>query len=101
MFIGNGEKQQRLNRYYSSRTGGYLYKKEKYESWKKRTDKSTSKKKTPPTMQHLMKETGVMIYNNHVEKPMEEYKINYNFYLNKINSKIAELKKLDQQLLFV
>lgn len=95
-----GKKQQRLNRYYSSRTGGYLYKKEKYESWKKRTDKSTSKKKTPPTMQHLMKETGVMIYNNHVEKPIEKYKINYNFYLNKINSKIAELKKLDQQLLF-
>ena len=41
-----------------------------------------------------------MIYNNHVEKPIEEYKINYNFYLNKINSKIAELRKLDQQLLF-
>lgn len=95
-----GEKQQRLNRYYSSRTGGYLYKKEKYNSWLTRTNKSTAKKKTPPTMQHLMKETGVMIYNNHVEKPMEEYKINYNFYLNKINSKIAELKKLDQQSLF-
>lgn len=94
------KKQQRLNRYYSSNKGGYLYKKEKHEAWIKRTSKSTAKKKTPPTMQHLMKETGVMLYNNHIEKPIEEYGINYGFYLNQINSKIAELENLNQIMLF-
>lgn len=95
-----GKKQQRLNRYYACTKGAYLYKKETQMAWQKRTSKANSKKKTPPSFQHMMKETGVMIYNSHKEQPLESYNINYSFYLNQINSKISELERNNQLQLF-
>lgn len=76
----NGKKlPQRLNRYYASTNGAYLYR-----------DKTN----------HLLKDSGVTIYNNHVVKPINEYKINYAFYLKKVNDMIAKLKNLNQTALF-
>lgn len=102
----NGKKlPQRLNRYYASK-GAYLYKLEKEESWKKRINSAKTKKdrkrieSNKPSFQHLLKESGVTIYNEHIVKPIEEYQINYSFYLNQINKKINEIKRLNQLTLF-
>lgn len=103
----NGEKlPQRLNRYYASKRGAYLYKLEKDESWQKRiAEAKTLKDKkriesNKPNFQHLLKESGVQLYNVHEDKPIEEYNINYNFYLNQINKRIAEIERLNQLTLF-
>lgn len=80
--IWNGHECQNLNRYYISKNSPFLYKKKK--------DK----------MIHMLKGHGVTIYNNHEEKKMNEYKIDYNFYISKVNSIINELNSNNQLKLF-
>jgi hypothetical protein len=77
---GITSKQQRLNRFYASTKGGYLYKNREGSS------------------SHLLKDSGVMIYNRHLEYFPED--INYKFYINKVRSIITELNN-NNQLTFI
>ena len=87
-----GQKQQRINRYYASKKGGYLYK----CRWV--TKKAT--KKAPQhdiyTQTHMLGDTGVMIYNNHIEQPLHKYNIDYTFYLKKVNDIISTIAQNNQ-----
>lgn len=78
----NNQVQQQLNRYYISRKGSYLYK----------------QKKDKKTMENVLKGFGVILYNEHIEKPMNEYNIDYQYYINKVNKIINELSS--KQTLF-
>lgn len=78
----NGKKQQRLNRYYVSTKGAYLY-------------KCRDNKK-----HHMMKGFGVQLYNVHQDKPINQYSINYGYYLKQINDKISEIERHKQLNLF-
>jgi hypothetical protein len=92
----NGINQQRLNRYYASKTGAYLYK----CKWVEKTHPKTKVKYNEYTKAHMLKDTGVQLYNNHEDKPMEEYKIDYSFYIGKIMDIINELHRKNQITLF-
>lgn len=74
-------KQQRLNRFYASTKGGYIY--------KCRNGKQN----------HLLKESGVMIYNNH-DPNVFPTDINYKFYIAQINKIISEINNKNQLTLF-
>lgn len=74
-------KQQRLNRFYASTKGGYLY--------KCRDNKRN----------HMLKDSGVMIYNNHNSKVFPT-DINYKFYISQINKIITEIANKNQLELF-
>lgn len=74
-------KQQRLNRFYASTKGGYIY--------KCRNGKQN----------HLLKESGVMIYNNH-DPNVFPTDINYKFYIAQINKIISEISNKNQLTLF-
>lgn len=74
-------KQQRLNRFYASTKGGYIY--------KCRNGKQN----------HLLKESGVMIYNNH-DPNIFPTDINYKFYIAQINKIINEINNKNQLTLF-
>jgi Suoliviridae DNA polymerase len=75
----NGQQQQNLNRYYAANPAPYLFK----------------KKKGKDTMEHISKDTPVIIYNNHKE---DQYKINYQYYINKARNIIRALEPLQLQL---
>lgn len=69
-----GEKVQNLNRFYVSKKGAYLYKqKEGYNH------------------ENVLKGYAVELYNKHKIKPIEQYDINYDYY-------IAETKKIINEL---
>jgi hypothetical protein len=81
----NGQTQQRLNRYYASKKGAYLYK-----------TKPTSK-----APEHLLKESPVMIFNNYEDKRvltntpdkiLENYHINYQFYISQTRKIIYDFE---------
>jgi hypothetical protein len=74
-------KQQRLNRFYASTKGGYIY--------KCREGKSN----------HLLKDSGVMIYNNH-NPDVFPTDINYKFYIAEINKIINQISNNLQLSLF-
>lgn len=74
-------KQQRLNRFYASTKGGYIY--------KCRNGKQN----------HLLKESGIMIYNNHNPNVFPN-DINYRFYIAQINKIITEINNRNQLDLF-
>lgn len=75
------KKQQRLNRFYASIKGGYIY--------KCRDGKQS----------HLMKQSGVTIYNNHKEDIFPD-DINYKFYISQIKTIISGIKRNYQLELF-
>ena len=74
-------KQQRLNRFYASTKGGYIF--------KCRDGKQ----------HHLLKESGVMIYNNHNSEVFPT-DINYKFYISEINKIINQINSNNQMSLF-
>lgn len=74
-------KQQRLNRFYASTKGGYIYKCRNGGS------------------NHLLKDSGVMIYNNH-NPDVFPTDINYKFYIAQINKIIKEINNKNQLNLF-
>ena len=74
-------KQQRLNRFYASTKGGYIF--------KCRDNKQ----------HHLLKESGVMIYNNHNSEVFPT-DINYKFYIAEINKIINQINCNNQMSLF-
>jgi hypothetical protein len=78
---------QRLNRFFVSKNGGYLY--------KHRKNKDT----------HMLKGWGVEIYNNHnisSEETISDKNIDYTFYISETNKLISELETPNyiQQTLF-
>lgn len=73
-----GKKQQRLNRYYVSKKGAYLYK-----------CRNGSKS-------HMLKGFGVQIYNNHVDQNISKYNIDYSYYLKQVNTIISDIKNHNQ-----
>lgn len=77
---GNTNLSQRINRYYVSKHGSYLYKKRKGK------------------LHHMLKGWGTTIYNEHVVKPIEEYDIDYRYYISQINDIIKELQISKYQL---
>lgn len=74
-------KQQRLNRFYASTKGGYIF------------------KCRNNTQGHLLKESGVMIYNNH-NPDVFPSDINYKFYIAEINKIINQINCNNQMSLF-
>jgi len=73
----NNKIQQNLNRYYIGKSNSpYLYK----------------KKKDKTTMENVLKGFGVELYNNHIEKPFEEYKVNTAYYISKVREILFELE---------
>jgi hypothetical protein len=74
-------KQQRLNRFYASTKGGYIF------------------KCRNNTQGHLLKESGVMIYNNH-NPDVFPNDINYKFYISEINKIINQINRNNQISLF-
>lgn len=71
--VWNGATQQRLNRYYVTKSGPYLYK-----------SKNGS-------MENMLKGYSVQLFNDYKEAPMDSRNIDYSFY-------VAEAKKLLNQL---
>lgn len=72
--FGNEILPQRLNRFYVSKKGRYLY--------KRKDSKDTN----------MLKGWGVEIYNNHIERPISEYNIDYRFYISQVNKVIQEIE---------
>jgi hypothetical protein len=73
--IWNNQIQQQLNRFYVSKKGCYLYK----------------QKDSKQVLENVLKGHGVILYNEHIEKPINEYNIDYQYYINKVNKIINEL----------
>jgi hypothetical protein len=77
----NGEIVQNLNRFYASNNAPYLYK----------------KKKESIDFEHIFSPSGVTIFNRYVEKPISEYKINYNYYIEEARKVLIDLGLLSEQ----
>lgn len=75
-----GKIQQRLNRYYVSKKGGFLYK-----------CRNGSKN-------HMLKQGAVQIYNKHESKDINQYDINYSYYISEVRKKIHNLEYKQNQL---
>lgn len=80
----NGEIQQNLNRYYFSKNQPYLFK----------------RKNNQGTFQHVNVGQGIILFNDFVEKKWEDYNIDYQYYISKVNTIINELRNNNQLTLF-
>lgn len=80
----NGNKIQQLNRIYVSKKGAYLY--------KQKTGKST--------MENVLKDTPVCIYNTPDSKTPQELQVDFSYYIKKANEKLMELNNNNQMSLF-
>ena len=43
-------------------------------------------------MENVLKGFGVELYNNHIEKPFKEYKVNTQYYISKTREILFELE---------
>lgn len=77
----NGGVVQNLNRFYAGNNAPYLYK----------------KKKESKDFEHVFSPSGVTIFNRYLEKPMKEYNINYNYYIEEVRKVLIDLELLSQQ----
>ena len=84
--LHNGEYlPNKLNRYYASENGAYLYKQHKETK----------------ALGHLLKDSGVTILNKKVENySIKDFAINYTYYITEYNKLLAELNKKGQLSLF-
>jgi len=80
--VHNGKQLQRTNRYYASNTGAYLY---KFDG---------------ATHEHVLKDSGVTILNKYEKKNMEDYDINYSFYINAAQKIINDIEPQQLTLYF-
>lgn len=74
-----GKEQQRINRFYASTNGGYLWK------WKYIDNDEKS-------YQNMLTASGVTLLNKFDDKPIEERKINYRYYITEAAKLVNELK---------
>lgn len=58
----NGKALQKVNRYFASKNGAYMY------------------KSAGANMEHVLSDSGVTIFNKYEKKEMKDYGINYDFY---------------------
>lgn len=79
----NNKEQQRTNRFYASTNGAYLWK------WKGEDTKQ---------YQNMLTASGVTLLNYLDDKPIEERKINYRYYIMEAYKIIRELKPLQLSL---
>lgn len=79
----NNKEQQRTNRFYASTNGAYLWK------WKGEDTKQ---------YQNMLTASGVTLLNKFDDKPIEERKINYRYYIMEAYKIIRELKPLQMSL---
>lgn len=82
----NNKKIQRVNRYYATKYGAYIYRKSYDEKTKKLS------------IAHLLQDSPVIIYNKFDNKPINERKINYGFYQKNARSIIFEIENDAKQL---
>ena len=80
------EEQQRTNRFYASTNGGYLWK------WKYSNDSDIK------SYQNMLTASGVTLLNKFDDKPIEERKINYRYYLREALKIIEELQPRQLEL---
>lgn len=80
--IWNNEPQQRLNRFFVSRTGSYLYKRKHGEK-----------------LHHMLKGHTVQIINYCDNNDVKQYNVNYQYYISKCNE-LIDLVKPKQLTLF-
>lgn len=80
----NGQKQQQLNRIFVSKKGAYLYK----------------QKKTKNTMENVLKDTPVCIYNTPDNKTPQKLNVDFDWYIKKTKEKLLELNNSNQLTLF-
>lgn len=80
------EEQQRTNRFYASTNGGYLWK------WKYSNDSDAK------LYQNMLTASGVTLLNKFDDKPIEERKINYRYYIMEAYKIIRDLKPLQLSL---
>ena len=80
----NGNKIQQLNRLFVSKKGAYLYK----------------QKKTKSTMENVLKDTPVCIYNTPDNKTPQELQVDFQYYINKVNEKLISMNNNNQMFLF-
>lgn len=73
------KKQQRINRFYASLSGAYLYKRKKLSDGKFQYD-------------NMLVGTGVIILNKFDNKPIEERKINYRYYIMEAYKLLTTIK---------
>lgn len=101
------EEQQRTNRFYASTNGGYLWKWKggediKYEyDYDDHNDTFTERKidnSTPKQYQNMLTASGVTLLNKFDDKPIEERKINYRYYLREALKIVEELQPRQLEL---
>lgn len=80
----NNNKVQQLNRIYVSKKGSYLYK----------------QKKSKTTMENVLKDTPVCIYNTPDGKSPQELGVWFDYYIKKTKEKILEMNNMNQIFLF-
>lgn len=91
----NNKEQQRTNRFYASTNGAYLWK------WKEKDTNRFDISITCPTekqYQNMLTASGVTLLNYLDDKPIEERKINYRYYIMEAYKIIRELKPLQMSL---
>lgn len=102
------EEQQRTNRFYASTNGGYLWKwkggdieedayvwDDNINSYRKQGTEINS---TPRQYQNMLTASGVTLLNKFDDKPIEERKINYRYYIMEAYKIIRDLKPLQLSL---
>lgn len=91
----NNKEQQRTNRFYASTNGAYLWK------WKEKDTNRFDISIPCPTekqYQNMLTASGVTLLNYLDDKPIEERKINYRYYIMEAYKIIRELKPLQTSL---
>lgn len=73
--IWNNKVQQRINRYYVSNKGAFLY-----------------KRKPNGNIENMLKGFSVNLFNDYEEREMKDYHINYDYYISQTKSLINDLE---------
>lgn len=79
------DKVQRINRFYASTNGKYLY--------KEKVEESGEVKRI-----NMLTKSGVTILNKIEDLPISQYKINYRYYISEANKIIADFKTIQLEL---
>lgn len=82
----NNNKVQNMNRYYFSRPAPYLLK------------RKIRGKRVTGNFEHVNSECPVILFNEFIDKPWEDYKIDYSYYISKTREIIDNLEIKEKQL---
>lgn len=82
----NGEKQQRVNRFYACKSGAYLF--------KRKFDQKKQKYQTD----NVLKDSPVALFNKIDDIPIQERNLNYPFYLSKAREIINAIESKQESL---